>query len=101
MSPTRSIEGTGESDARAGLGGDMADRDGVRQAVVAEVLELGEALFDSLIGAVGTSRRDDGAGDGIDPTVVDELHAAAGEFFGALRALLGVERDGGWRSPTG
>ncbi len=62
--------------------------DAIRQRASAEVLELGEMLFDSAIDAA--SRKPD-QGEEADALLVDEMRVAADEFFMALRLLLGVE----------
>ena len=62
-----------------------------RQRVAAEVLELGQALFDALIETAATARDPDGS----EPTPfpADEVRAAADAFFTALRLLLGMEQE--------
>jgi hypothetical protein len=62
----------------------------MQQRVAAEVLELGETLFDAVIDAA-TDRptTEDGSSEAF-PT--EDLRAAADEFFRALRVLLGIER---------
>jgi len=59
-----------------------------RRVVAAEVIELGQALFDSLVEAVAA--RADSADTAELPPVAD-IQAAADEFFVALRLLLGLE----------
>ena len=59
-----------------------------RQRVSAEVLELGEVLFDGVIGAAAKlqDERDED-----EAFRVDEVRAAADEFVRALRLLLGTD----------
>jgi hypothetical protein len=59
-----------------------------RRSLSAEVIELGEALFDSLVEVV--TDRSETAHAQIAPPI-DELRAASDEFFVALRLLLGLE----------
>jgi len=59
-----------------------------RQQAAAEVLELGQDLFDAVIGAAAKPAAGDAAGD---PFPAEEVRAAAAEFFRALRLLLGVD----------
>jgi hypothetical protein len=61
---------------------------GSRRQIAAEVLELGEALFDAAIDAA-TGGQLAAATD--EPSPEAELRAAAEEFFTALRLLLGLE----------
>jgi hypothetical protein len=61
-----------------------------RQRVAAEVVELGEALFDAVIDAVASHQTTADASD--EPFPTEDLRAAADEFFRALRVLLGIER---------
>lgn len=55
--------------------------------IAAEVLELGQALFDDLITFVETHPEPDAADE---PFSVEASRAAADEFFRALRLLLRV-----------
>ena len=55
--------------------------------VAAEVLELGQALFDAVIEAAAAPPPVEGETRGPFPT--DDVRAAAEEFFTALRAPLG------------
>ena len=67
--------------------------DETRQRVSAEVLELGETLFDAVIDAVADRpTSEEGSGE---PFPTEDLCAAAVEFFRALRVLLGIERGAG------
>ncbi len=56
-----------------------------RQEIAAEVLELGEMLFDAAIDVAAQRPADEQAEDA---TFLEELRAAADEFFMALRLLL-------------
>lgn len=58
------------------------------QQVKAEVLELGQTLFDAVIEAAASPAAGDAASE---PFPAEEVRAAAGEFFHALRVLLGLE----------
>lgn len=60
-----------------------------RRQIAAEVLELGEALFDAAIDAAA-GRQPAQVTD--EPYPEAELRAAADEFFTALRLLLGLEQ---------
>jgi hypothetical protein len=66
----------------------MTERDNIRQRAAAEVLELGEMLFDT---AIDAALRQPTKGEDPDVSLVEEMHAAADEFFTALRLLLGTE----------
>ena len=59
------------------------------QRLAREVLELGESLFETALEA-GSQQPAKGEGEG-DKYPIDELQAAAQEFFSALRLLLGIE----------
>ena len=65
--------------------------DDVRWVAAAEVLELGEMLFDTAIDTVIQRTVQDNGGDA---SIVEEMRSAADEFFVALRLLLGVEKQG-------
>ena len=56
-----------------------------RQHLAAEVLELGEMLFDTAIDAAAQRPAGEETGD---TTSIEEMRAAADEFFTALRLLL-------------
>ncbi len=58
------------------------------QQVKAEVLELGQTLFDAVIEAAASPPAGDAAGE-LFPA--EEVRAAADEFFRALRLLLGMD----------
>ena len=68
----------------------MANRNAVRQRAAAEVLELGEMLFDTAIDAATQQLVH---GEEIEETLRDEMRAAADEFFTALRLLLVAEQQ--------
>jgi hypothetical protein len=59
-----------------------------RQRMAAEVIELGEALFETAL-EVGNHHPAEGHEGEAYP--VEEIRAATDEFFTALRLLLGVE----------
>ncbi len=65
-----------------------ADTD--RRRIAAEVLELGETLFDAALEAAAHPSSADGEG----PFPEAEMRVAADEFFQAVRALLGVAGNG-------
>jgi hypothetical protein len=56
-----------------------------RQEIAAELLELGEMLFDTAIDAAAQRPTGEETGD---MTSIEEMRAAADEFFMALRLLL-------------
>lgn len=58
------------------------------QQVKAEVLELGQTLFDAVIEAAASPPARDAANE---PFPAEEVRAAADEFFRALRLLLGLD----------
>ena len=62
--------------------------DAAREQAAAEVLELGQALFDAVIEAAAQPAAADAPGQ---PFPAEDVRAAATEFFRALRLLLGVE----------
>jgi hypothetical protein len=62
-----------------------AERDEIRQLAAAEVIELGEMLFDTAIDAA-TQRSAEG--EEVNASLVEELRTAADEFFTALWLLL-------------
>ncbi len=63
-------------------------KDRAKQEISANVLELGEMLFDT---AIGAATRQPAQGGESNASLVEEMRAAADEFFTALRLLLGVE----------
>jgi hypothetical protein len=58
-----------------------------RREIAAEVLELGEALFDVVLDVAAARQQTDQH----TPADLDEVRAAANQFFTALRLLLGLE----------
>jgi cob(I)alamin adenosyltransferase len=60
-----------------------------RQEMAAELLELGEMLFDTAIDMAAQRPAEEETGDA---TSIEEMRAAADEFFTALRLLL----ETGW-----
>ena len=67
------------------------DTDEIRQRAVAEVLELGEMLFDTAIEMV---MRQPVEGEEEDALLAEEMRLAADEFFTALRLLMRIENSG-------
>jgi hypothetical protein len=61
--------------------------DSAKQHVTAEVLELGEMLFDTLIEAAGQQTAE---GKAVDAELIEEMQAAADEYFTAVRLLLAL-----------
>lgn len=61
------------------------DRDGIRKRAAAEVIELGEVLFDT---AIDVAARQPAGGEELDALLIEEMRTAANEFFIALRLLL-------------
>jgi hypothetical protein len=61
-----------------------AHSDDDRRQVAAEVLELGETLFDAVLDAAGARSGTEGS----EPLPEAELRTAAEEFFQTLRVLL-------------
>ena len=57
--------------------------------MAAELLELGEMLFDTAIDMAAQRSEEEETGDGAS---IEEMRAAADEFFTALRLLLENER---------
>jgi hypothetical protein len=64
---------------------EKSSRDLSRQEIAAEVLELGEMLFDTAIGAAAQGSAGE---ETVDAAFIEEMRAAADEFFMALRLLL-------------
>lgn len=58
---------------------------GIRQSTIAEVLELGEMLFDA---ALDTAMRRPDMGEEIDGSLIEDMRVAAEDFFTALQLLL-------------
>jgi hypothetical protein len=67
----------------------------VRQDIAAEVLELGEMLFDTAIDMEAQLTTQDKASEA---ALIEELRAAADEFFTVLRLLLEIGQDTGERN---
>jgi hypothetical protein len=63
-------------------------QDNERRRVVEEVLELGETLFDAVIGEASLESRN--SGETAEDFPLDEAHAASEAFFDALRLLFGL-----------
>ena len=59
-----------------------------QQHLAAEVLELGESLFDA---ALDVGNQQSVAGEERETYPVAEIRAASAEFFTALRLLLGID----------
>jgi hypothetical protein len=59
-----------------------------RQRIAAEVLELGESLFETAL-EVGNRQREEGQDGQVYPT--EEIRATSQEFFTALQLLLRIE----------
>jgi hypothetical protein len=62
----------------------------MRQSTITEVLELGEMLFDTAIDAAAQRPAE---GEEVDTSFIEDMRAAADEFFIALRHLLVAEQD--------
>lgn len=67
----------------------MVDTDTSRSHVAAEVLELGQTLFDTLV-EVAEQHEGSAASRAGGAATVEELRAASETFFRALRLLLGL-----------
>jgi hypothetical protein len=68
----------------------LAERDELRQHAAAEVIELGEMLFDTAIDAA--MRRPTGDEEA-NVSLIEEMQIAAEDFFTALRLLLMTKQD--------
>ena len=66
-----------------------------RQQPAAEVIELGEMLFDTAIDLAAQRPLE---GEASDAALIEEIRAAADEFFTALRLLLETGQDTGERN---
>jgi hypothetical protein len=66
-----------------------AERDEIRQHAAAEVIELGEMLFDA---ALDTAMRRPAEDEEIDGSLIEDMRVAAEDFFTALRLLLEAEQ---------
>ena len=62
-----------------------AARDELRQHAAGEVIELGEMLFDMAIDAAAQRLAQ---GEEVDASLIEDMRAAAGEFFTALGFLV-------------
>ncbi len=67
-----------------------ASRDEIRQRAAAEVIELGEMLFDT---AIDVAAQWPAEGEASDAALIEEMRATADEFFTALRLLLETGRE--------
>lgn len=74
---------------------EKSNKEQVRQEIAAEILELGEMLFDTAIDAAAPQPKQDEASDAV---LIEEMQAAANEFFTALRLLLETGQDTGERN---
>jgi len=63
-------------------------KDAYREQIAAEVLELGEMLFDTLLEA---AEQPSAEGEAVDVSLREEMQVAAEEYFTALRLLLKLE----------
>ena len=68
-----------------------ASRDEIRQWAAAEVIELGEMLFDTAIDVAAQRPLE---GEESDAALIEEMRATADEFFMALHQLL----ETGWET---
>ncbi len=69
-----------------------ASRDEIRQRAAAEVIELGEMLFDTAIDVAAQRPLE---GEASDASLIEEMRATANEFFTALRLLLETGQETG------
>ncbi len=69
---------------------EKSSRDLSRQEIAAEILELGEMLFDTAIDAAAQRPIEESTGD---MTFREEMRAAADELFMALRLLLETRQE--------
>jgi len=67
-------------------------KDIARKQVIAEVLELGEMLFDTAIDLTAPRTTQDEASEA---ALIEEMRAAANEFFTAVQLLLEIGQDPG------
>ena len=65
-------------------------KDKARERVIAEVIELGEMLFDTAIDLAAPRTALEEASEA---ALIEEMRAAANEFFTTLRLLLEIEQD--------
>jgi hypothetical protein len=61
-----------------------------RKQIAAEVIELGEMLFDA---ALDTAMRRPDESEEIDGSLIEDMRVAAEDFFTALRLLLEAEQE--------
>ncbi len=66
------------------------DRDSTEPHLAAELLELGEMLFDTMI---EVAAQKSGDGNEMDASLIEEMRMAADEYFMALRLLLGNKQS--------
>ena len=66
------------------------DRDSTKPHLTAELLELGEMLFDTII---EVAAQKPGDGNEMDASLIEEMRMAADEYFMALRLLLGNKQS--------
>src|SRR5438552_2505434 len=64
-------------------------KDRAREQIAAEVVELGEMLFDTVLEAAGQPSSE---GEAFDASLREGMQAAAEEYFMALRLLLRIEQ---------
>jgi hypothetical protein len=69
-----------------------SDRESLEQQLATEVIELGEMLFDT---AIDTMEHRPATGEANDTALIEEMRAAANEFFNALRLLLETGQETG------
>jgi division protein CdvB (Snf7/Vps24/ESCRT-III family) len=62
--------------------------DSAKQRLASEILELGEMLFDTMTEAAGQQSTE---GKAVDAELIEEMQAAADEYFTALRLLFTLE----------
>jgi hypothetical protein len=74
---------------------EKSSKEPARQVIAAEVLELGEMLFDT---AIDTMEHRPATGEANDTALIEEMRTAANEFFNALRLLLETGQDTGERN---
>ena len=72
----------------------MKDTSAKQKQIAAEILELGEMLFDTMIEAAQQPTQDKEN----DAPLIEEMRATADEFFTALRLLLETGQETGERN---
>lgn len=65
------------------------DIDSTKPHLAAELLELGEMLFDTMI---EVAAQKSGDGNKMDASLIEEMRMAADEYFMALRLLLEMKK---------